>query len=103
VRLPGRGERRAGRLGGARDLKLLALASSIPSGNSYKDVLLEQVLNSAIVAGIAAVATWTGTTPDLLVIAKAFTLTFLIELRKYRDIKAAANVETITPQPQASA
>jgi len=78
-------------------LKLLALSNAVTASTSYTDVLVEQLLNSAIVGGIAAVATWTGTTPDLLVAAKAFALTFLVELRKYRGVGLAETSSTPAP------
>jgi hypothetical protein len=67
-------------------MKILALTDPVPSGNTFREVLVEQLLNSAVVAGVAAIATWTGTAPDVPILMKAFTLTFLIELRKYRAI-----------------
>ncbi|MCX5999843.1 MAG: hypothetical protein NTU41_09730 [Chloroflexi bacterium] len=47
------------------------------------DILIEQVINASIIAGIAALATnfdsWS-------VALKAFGITFLIEMRKYRKL-----------------
>jgi len=45
------------------------------------DILIEQCINAAIVAGIAGL-----TAADPHVAWKAFALTFLIEMRKYRKL-----------------
>lgn len=56
------------------------------AGNPHRrwwDVVIEQLINSAIVAGIATLsAGWI----DPWVGLKAFGLTFLIEMRKYRKL-----------------
>ena len=49
---------------------------------TWKRVLLEQVINAAIIGGIAGAASLA----DLDVALRAFVITFLIELRKYRNI-----------------
>ena len=51
------------------------------------EILGEQLLNASIIAGIVAMATWVGEIPDLTAIAKAFGITFLFELRKYRKLR----------------
>jgi hypothetical protein len=75
----------------------------MPSGNSVVDVLVEQLINSAIVAGIAAIATWSGASPDVIVMGKAFALTFLIELRKYRGIVVTSSPPTSPTSPSPGA
>ena len=77
-------------------MKVLTIGDPLPTSNAYADILVEQLLNASIVAGVAAVASWTGMTPDFLVMGKAFALTFLIELRKYRVL---GDRSTPTPAP----
>ena len=57
-------------------------------GNKRKwwDVLLEQLLNSAIVGGIAGLSTLASGEASWKVALIAFGLTALIELRKYREL-----------------
>ena len=47
------------------------------------DILIEQVINASIVGGVAAAATGFG---DWAVALKAWGITALIELRKYRKL-----------------
>ena len=64
-----------------------ATAAEGPSGKKVTvNLITEQLINSAIVAGIAGMATWTGMAPDFMIMGKAFVITFLIELRKYRKL-----------------
>lgn len=67
----------------ADDDSLLSVNKEVNgSGNRPRRyILLEQCINAAIVGGIAAFAAG-----DLIVALKAFGITFLIELRKYRKI-----------------
>ncbi len=52
-----------------------------PQPRRWWDVLIEQLINSAIVGGIAGL-----TATDLGVAWKAFALTMFFELRKYRKL-----------------
>ncbi len=77
-------------------MKLLFVHAAAPAATSRRSVVIEQLTNSAIVAGVAGLATWTGVIPDPLVMGKAFLVTFLIELRKYRGL---GQPEQTTPPP----
>ncbi len=61
--------------------KEVSVTNSRARERRWWDVLIEQLINSAIVAGIAGL-----TAADLGVAWKAFGLTFLIEMRKYRKL-----------------
>jgi hypothetical protein len=50
---------------------------------AWFDILIEQIINASIIAGIAACAT---NFDSWYVVAKAFGITFLVEMRKYRKI-----------------
>ena len=55
---------------------------------NYWGTFLEQILNSSIVAGVTALSTLAASLEvNAKAIGVAFGLTFLIELRKYRNIK----------------
>ena len=50
---------------------------------SWLTILAEQCINSAIVAGIVAIASW----GEWEVALKSFIMVFLFEMRKYRKLK----------------
>jgi len=55
--------------------------AQVMAKRKWWDVLIEQCINAAIVGGIAGLS---ATDPD--VAWKAFAITFLIEMRKYRKL-----------------
>ena len=60
--------------------------SKPPKHRSPTSVLAEQVINSAIVAGIAAIAIFSSGSRDWEAVGIAFGIAFLAELRKYRKL-----------------
>ncbi|OGO03992.1 MAG: hypothetical protein A2Y91_03435 [Chloroflexi bacterium RBG_13_54_8] len=54
-----------------------------PKARAWWDIFVEQVINAAIVGGIVACST---AFDDWEIPAKAFGITFLVELRKYRKL-----------------
>ena len=72
-------------------LRLIGDASTTKTTRSRTDVLIEQIVDSAIVAGIAMFSTF-AVNPTLdekvcISAAIAFGLTFLIKLKEYRNIE----------------
>jgi len=73
-----------------RILQILGSINNCPKEKRTKtDVFIDQIIDSAIVAGITFFSSLTVTTPDMgwkpALVAGA--LTFLIKLKEYRNIK----------------